>query len=277
MDSAKLNAIRESVVGYGVVSRYGKVFKTWLDPHRNFTSWASSARAGVSMSTWMRDLTLGRIGKGLASLEESVRNLNGPAAAALPAELLLCQMLGYCNEHGRWHYSQFWRVADDVFRENQPDGREIHQVFNDEMRGVFQGWTAVENDEDGTPRFNGTPWNAMRWGAWLLDELRGVNHFISSDLMRRVIGGGPFGNGTGTNQPNEGMQVHLVMNEMMWEDPHELRVPGVPNHTAMARDGGDGGTSNGTIIAIPEYGIAMAHRGPVDASHILPQLCAAVN
>lgn len=277
MDAAKLNAIKASIVGHGCAARWGRVFKTWGEPQRYFPNWASSARAGVSMPTYFSNIERGRIGRGLASLEEPVGLLKGAAAAAMPAGLLLVQMLGYLDEHGDWHYSRWWREADDVFQQNDPEGLQIHDYFNRELRGIFQGMFAKVNPADGTPRFEATCYDAMRWAQWLLDELNGAQRIVTADVARRIIGGGPWGNGTGTDQVNEGLQVHLVINERMWEEPDELHVPGVPDHTFMARDGGaNSGTSHGTILGVPQYGITMAHRGPRDASAFLPQLCGAV-
>jgi hypothetical protein len=94
--------------------------------------------------------------------------------------------------------------------------------------------------------------------------------------MIRAIAGGPLGDG----QPYEveGWQFHLVKDGRAWEDPRELQLPGVPNGTFMARDGGsNSGISHGSVVVIPALDIVLAYRGARAVDGFLPQLCAAVD
>jgi len=91
---------------------------------------------------------------------------------------------------------------------------------------------------------------------------------LDADLMARATAGGPLGDGEPYKV--EGWQFHLVRDGLAWESPRELKLPGVPDGTFMARDGGDNqGTSHGSVVVVPTLELVMAMAAPLFCLHAL--------
>lgn len=259
-DRAKLAAIRD--IEDGVLFQGGGEAFAWGNPDES-REWASCGRAGVSMTCWMHECS---VQPGLSiALDLPIGALGTPAALAFPSHQRLCDVLAYINAIGRWQYSYGWRDMDDVFFE--VTGTRIHDYFNQQIAPRLGGnIRARENSADGTPRLVASARDAVRWALMMLENGDGL---IASALVRRVLGGGPDGNGSPWDL--EGMQVHLIRHGAAWE----LNIPTVPDGF-MARDGSaDVDRGHGIIAGFPNQQIAFAYRGGTP-QRVLPALFNAV-
>jgi hypothetical protein len=236
----------------GVVIQGGKLRWRTINAETPL-DWASCARAVIADTCWPHAISAGLIPR--ERLDQPAIFLGSRTAMTLPSHLTLWEVLSYIGANGRWHYSNHWRIMDDVFYEIT--NWRMHDYFNTFLGPLLPGITAKENAEDGTPRFRASAHDAAKWGYAALHQ--GLD--ITPDLWERMQ--------TPVEDPWEGIGgMHLIREGVAWE----LNLEGVPDGF-MARDGGeDEDHGHGAIVVLPSLDAVIAVRG-ASPEWWLPTIC----
>jgi hypothetical protein len=292
VDGARLRRISTSVLRHSTIIRGGVEIFTTGEPDRR-AGWASCARPFVT-TAYLSAIHSGLIPRAFVDTPIATVFPKSPAAQLFESDVHGCHLLSYTSggrpAGSKWRYSggadsrgdegrtrKHWPRMHVLFREVV--SYEVWDYLNHFVFPLLGGTLEADGQptEDGTTcRVSGSARDMARAGyLWLYRGRWRDRQLLDADLMSRATAGGPRGDG----QPYEveGWQFHLVKNGRAWEEPRELKLPGVPDGTFMARDGGDNkGTSHGSIVVVPALDLVVAYRGSRAVDAFLPRLCAAV-
>ena len=292
VDGANLRRLSTTVLRHSTIIRDGVEIFTTGEPDRRM-GWASCARPFVT-TAYLSAIHSGLIPR--AFVDSPIRKVfaTSPAAQLFEADVHGCHLLSYTSggspAGSKWRYSggadphgeerstrKHWPRMHVLFREAVK--YEVWDYLNRFVFLLIGGGLEADGQptEDGTTcRVSGSPRDMARAGyLWLQGGRWRDRQLVDEDLMTRATAGGPLGDGKPYKV--EGWQFHLVKDGIAWEEPRELKLPGVPDGTFMARDGGSNeGTSHGSIVVVPALDLVVAYRGSRAVNAFLPRLCAAV-
>jgi CubicO group peptidase (beta-lactamase class C family) len=292
VDGAQLAKIPAEFIRHSTVIRGGVEIFTTGEPDRRM-GWASCARPFVT-TAYLSAIYDGLIAR--AFVDSPIKKVFPKSAAAqlFADDVHGCHLLSYTSggspAGSKWRYSggadprgdanstrKHWPRMHVLFREVV--SLDVWDYLNRFVFSKLGGALSADGQstEDGTTlRVSGSPRDMARAGyLWLQGGRWRDRQLIDERLMTRATAGGPLGDG----QPYEveGWQFHLVKGGRAWEEPRELKLPGVPDGTFMARDGGENrGLSHGSIVVVPAMELVIAYRGARAVDAFLPRLCRAV-
>ena len=292
VNGARLSRVPVEIIRHSTIIRDGVEVFTTGEPDRRM-GWASCARPFVT-TAYLSAIQDGLIPRAFVDSPIAKVFPKSPAAQLFAGDVHGCHLLSYTSggtpSGSRWRYSggadsrgeegrtrKHWPRMHVLFREVVK--LEVWDYLN---RFVFPHiggdlFADGQHTSDGTTcRVSGSPRDMARAGyLWLHRGRWRDRQLLDADLMARATAGGPLGDGEPYKV--EGWQFHLVRDGLAWESPRELKLPGVPDGTFMARDGGDNqGTSHGSIVVVPTLELVMVYRGSRAVDAFLPRVCAAV-